>query len=413
MQLFLLEVKRVLKTRTTWILLLASLLLTMVLAYLPTTFHSYHWPNQNGQQIEIKGREVIQYKKDTGAQYSGPVTGEIVRKALEEYQSVMNEWGADEYSLPDDVYMTRIFPLQGIMHGLKEIFADPNTGLAPELMEIDPQELEEYYERCDSRLVSLMELEQKDYPSAQAFAAEAYSKAEKPYEFYPGYSSDAMDYQVLVSVMVLIFCCIICAPIFTSAYQTGEDDILRCTKYGRHRLAIVKIFSALSISLIMFAVCSMVYILISDALYGWETTETSIQMLYSITTLETGNIGDLQVRTALRTVLPLLASVSAVLLISAKSGNNAVSMALSILVCLLPNFLSGFLWNEPGRWILFSLPSSAFGMQTNMLESAVGFEFLHLGNLSFRPVSVMLLFCAIEIPLFIFLAIHTYSKNNR
>ena len=53
MQLFLLEVKRVLKTRTTWILLVASLLLTMVLAYLPTTFHSYHWPDQNDQQILI------------------------------------------------------------------------------------------------------------------------------------------------------------------------------------------------------------------------------------------------------------------------------------------------------------------------------------------------------------------------
>ena len=41
MQLFFLEVKRVLKTRSTWILLVASLLLTMVLAYLPTTFQIY------------------------------------------------------------------------------------------------------------------------------------------------------------------------------------------------------------------------------------------------------------------------------------------------------------------------------------------------------------------------------------
>ena len=414
MQLFLLEVKRVLKTRTTWILLLASLLLTMVLAYLPTTFHSYHWTEQNGQQIELKGREVIQYKKDTGAQYSGIVTAEKVRKALEEYQSCMKELSVDENltNLPDDVYMKRIFPLQGILHGLNEIFADPNTGMTTYLGKIDPMEVETYYNRCDSRLESLMKLEKKDYPSAQEYATVAYSQVEKPYEFYPGFHLDVMAYQILLSILLLIFSGIICAPIFTSDYQTGADDILRCTKYGRHRLAVVKIISSLSISLILFAVCSGTYILISDTLYGWETTKTSIQMLFSITTLEPGNIGELQVRTVLRSVLPLLATISAILFISAKSRNNAISMALSILVCTLPNFISGFLTSNLGGWILHAIPSCAFGIETNMMYSAVGFEFLHLGNLSFRPVSVMLLFCAIEIPLFIFFAIHAYSGNR-
>lgn len=62
MRMFLLEVKRVLKTRTTWILLILSLLLTLLLAYIPTTFHSYSWTEADGQNTDLKGMELIQYK---------------------------------------------------------------------------------------------------------------------------------------------------------------------------------------------------------------------------------------------------------------------------------------------------------------------------------------------------------------
>ena len=413
MRMFSLEVKRVLKTRTTWILLVLSLLLTLLLAYIPTTFHSYHWTEADGQKKALKGMELIQYKKDSAEQFSGDVTVEHVRQALEEYQRCLREYGVNEtYDLPRDVYVKRILPLEGILHGLPELFADSNTGLVPSLMDIAPQQVEEYYTRCNSRLDSLMSM-QMYHPSAQQNAEEAYSRVERPYILYPGYDSDALDYQILLSILVMIFCCVICAPIFTSDYQTGADDILRCTKYGSHHLAIVKILSALCISFVTFTICTAAYILISDTLFGWETTKTSLQMLYSIITLEPGNIGRLQVVTVLRSVLPLLATISLILFISTKARNNAVSMALSFLICMLPNFLSGFLTGNLGSWILYAIPSSAFGMQTNMLYSAVGFEFLHLGNLSFRPVDAMLFFCAIEIPLFISLAIHTYSKNQR
>lgn len=411
MRMFSLELKRVLKTRTTWILLVLSLLLTLLLAYIPTTFHSYSWTEADGQNTELKGMDLIQYKKDSAEQFSGDVTAENVGQALEEYQSCLREYGVNEtYDLPRDVYVKRILPLEGILHGLPELFADPNTGFAPSLMDIDPLQVEEYYARCDRRLDSVMKMEN---PSAQQNAKEAYSRVEKPYMLYPGYDSNALDYQILLSILVMIFCCVICAPIFTSDYQTGADDILRCTKHGRHHLAIIKILSALCISFVTFTICTAAYILISDTLFGWETTKTSLQMLYSITTLEPGNIGRLQVLTVLRSVLPLLAIISLILFISTKTRNNAISMALSLLICVLPNFLSGFLTGNLGSWILYAIPSSAFGMQTNMLYSAVGFEFLHLGSLSFRPVDAMLFFCAIEIPLFIFLAIHAYSKNQR
>lgn len=413
MRIFRLELKRVLKTRMTWILLIVSLLLTGVMAYLPITFHGYHWTESDGQEIEVRGLEFVKYTKESQKDYTGEVTPRKIRLALEEYQDCMQEYNATEtYDLPQEVYMKRIYPVLGILHGVKEIFADPNTGVAPSLIEIDPEQVENYYAGCNSRLISLMNMEQKNNPSAQKKAKELYNQVEKPYLFYPGYSTDAIDYQILLSILIVVFCAVIAAPIFTSDYQTGADDILRCTKFGRRHLAVAKIASALCISGLAFVICLALYILISDSLFGWETTKTSIQMLYSITTLAAVDIGQFQITTALLTVLPLLATISIILFISSNIRNNAVAMAISLLVCIAPNILSGFLTRNIGAWILYAFPSSAFGIQTNLMYSAVGFEFLHLGNMSFRPTEVMIFFSIIEIPVFILLTIHSYSKNR-
>lgn len=44
--------------------------------------------------------------------------------------------------------------------------------------------------------------------------------------------------------LLAILCAVIVAPVFSTEYQTGADDIIRCTKNGRMRLATVKIASA-------------------------------------------------------------------------------------------------------------------------------------------------------------------------
>ena len=67
-----------------------------------------------------------------------------------------------------------------------------------------------------------------------------YDQVKKPYEIYPGYNTDAMDYQMLLAYVLVLLCTVIAAPVFTSDYQTGADDILRCTKYGTVKLAITE-----------------------------------------------------------------------------------------------------------------------------------------------------------------------------
>ena len=121
-----------------------------------------------------------------------------------------------------------------------------------------------------------------------------YRRVEKPFAVYPGMSSTILDYQNIMGFLVLLFCVVIAAPVFSADYQSGADDILRCTRNGRARLGIAKVLTALFVSAAAFVICAVVHILVVNSLFGWECTKTSIQMLYSIVTLTDMNIGELQ-----------------------------------------------------------------------------------------------------------------------
>ena len=141
-----------------------------------------------------------------------------------------------------------------------------------------------------------MAMEQPDSPAAQRKAVEMYRNTKKPFEVYPGMTSAVMDYQNIMGFLVLLFCVVIAAPIFSADYQSGADDILRCTRHGRVSLGIAKMFAALFISGAAFVLCAAVHILVADSLFGWECTRTSIQMMYSIVTLADMNIVHLENR---------------------------------------------------------------------------------------------------------------------
>ena len=356
MRLLKLEMKRVLKTRLTVILLSFSLLLSFVLAWLPTTFSYNSCTDAEGNEILLKGLASIAYEKKLQADITGTVTPEKVKKAVEDYQACLNRYGVTlSYDLPEGVYEAEILPYAPLLHGIREAFADPDTGIAPTIMEIDPEKVSDYYAVCEERIVSLMKQEQKEHPAAQKKAAALYSKVERPYLFYPGYSTDAMDYQIILAFLIVLFGTVTAAPVFTSDYQTGADDIFRCTKYGKGNFAAVKLVSAFLICGVTYALCTAVYLLVSNSLWGWECTRTSMQMLYSTISLPNMSIGQLQLFVAVSGLLSLLAVISFTLFLSARMKNIAACVSTALLFCLLPVILYMVLPQEISIFTVFCL----------------------------------------------------------
>ncbi len=413
MRIFSLELKRVLKAKLTWILLGLAFLLSVLLAWLPTTYCYSDYTDEAGNEVNLIGLASIAHEKERQADAAGMVTPERVREAVETYQACLTSYGVTEsYDLPEGVYEREILPVVPLLHGVKEAFADPDTGMAPTIMEIDPEQIDDYYSVCEARTASLMAMEQPDSPGAQHKAVEMYQDIKKPFEVYPGMNSTVLDYQNIMGFLVLLFCVVIAAPVFSADYQSGADDILRCTRYGRAALGIAKLLAALLISGAAFVICAVAHILTADSLFGWECTRTSVQMMYSIVTLADMDIGGLQFFFAVAGLLSVLASVSFTLFLSARCKSTVSSLASALVFCIAPVVISMTAPEALGTWLCSILPASGTSIQASVLYAITDFRFLNLAGLPVWTPYAMIGACIIEIPLFAFLAVRAYSRGQ-
>lgn len=409
MRLFRLEVKRIMKSRRTLTLLAVSLFMSVIMAYLPISYESINRPGEDGKVIELDGLPAIQFKRDYYKKTAGNITPEKLAEALRTYQSCVKEYGTLD-DVPLNVYIENIMAIRPMLKGLREAFADPKTGIGAELMDIAPDEVEQhFYERCASHLNHVMNLEQKDYPTAGQFAAGRYADVDQPFYLYSGMSRDAFDYITLYILVLSILCVAIAAPAFANEYQTGSDSILRCTKYGHMKLAVTRILSACCIFIVIFILGMSIHLFILNLAFGTDCLETSFQMLFSVINLPNINLGQLQIILALAGLLSVLATVSCTLFLSARCRDSLTVLLISIVVLFLPIFAYGALGDT---WIGGVLPSAGIGMKNNFLYQLCDFNFLHVGEMSFWTPYVILVSAAVEIPLFLFFAVRSYCKHQ-
>lgn len=411
MRLFCLEVKRVLKSRRTLILLAVALILSVAMAYLPVAFESINRVNPDGSRTELDGIAAIEFKRDLYASVNGGVTPEKVSEALKTYQSLVNEYGPTEGdSFPLSVYIEQIVPIRPLLRGLPELYADPLTGIGADLMDIAPEDVvQNYYELCKTHLADVMRNEQRDHPAAQQQAMEQYAEVDTPFQIYPGLSRDAFDYIELYILVLTVLCVAIASPTFSGEYQTGSDSILRCTKNGRIRLAITKIAASFVIFIVSFAIGMTLHLLICNLSFGMDCLKSSMQMLFSIINLSNINLGQLQILIVLAGLLSILSCVSCTLFLSAKCRDSLTVLLISIAIVLIPFFAYAALGVN---WISALLPSAGIGMQNNFLYQLINFNYLHIGKMSFWTPYIILISAAVEVPIFLFLAIRSYCNHQ-
>ena len=407
------ELLRILRSRSTLMFLAAALILSAFMAYVPVTFVQYTY-EENSQEITIKGREALKIHKELRTSLAGEVTPEKIAAGLAAYQKNLNLYGSlfsDDF--PVNVMSTELGPYSAFTSKLREVMADSESGLAPDYLEITEQDALKFYERCRIHLTDLMNMEQKDNPAARQIAGEMYDKVQMPFYYYPGYNTDMAEYEAIFLFLLMFLCALITAPLFCCEYQTGADDILRSTKHGRWKLAAVKIFSTLVISLVTFAVCMTIFMIISNTLFGWECRQTSIQILFSASCLLGINLGQMQNLVMLAGLIALLSSVSFVLFLSSACRNTTISTGLAIAFCLAPSVFHMMIGGDFAAYLRILIPSGGLGGSNSFLYTLTFyFEFLKIGPFTVWTPWLLLIVPAAEIPVFLWLTVRTYCRRS-
>ena len=276
MRLYVLELKRLLKTRSVGILIIAALILSAVLSYLPVTYIQAYKTDKSGTIQVVTGIEAIKAKKADKKALHGEMTEAKIRETIADIKEVLKEYGSlERQNIPLDVYVKKVYSHLDIIAVLEQTIIPNGKNLYTlEYSEISEDDAKNVYTAYRENVQNL-----NKNPEVQKKINQMTKHIQIPLAYYSEFTTDQLDYYQIYLFLVMIFFMVIITPVFATEYQTGSDQILRCTKHGRFRLAITKIAVVFTLIFAVFAVGTTVFSIIMRILYGAEVFKNPLQML--------------------------------------------------------------------------------------------------------------------------------------
>lgn len=351
------EFLKILRKKSTLIVMAASLLVTALLFGLPILqFQTY---NQEGV---MKGFEGIEYKKEQAAKYSVPLTNEYITETIREVQQLFenpDNVGYDGYErfLIEGAYWDGIAPRENLLRMIADNYADPNVSVGYNtLPDLDISDGTDFYGARQVKIEKLlndssygMSEEQKTY------WRDMNSKVDEPFQYgyYEGWSIIITSFELLMFALLAV--CIVIAPVFSGEYQAGTDAVILSAKFGKSKLPAAKIIASYLFGVSAFTLHIVVALGLPLASFGFDGWNLPLQISnttipYPLTLLQ-ATIISLGV-----VYLVLFAMIGLTLLLSAKMKSPYLVLIVLVLVLFIPLFLSPNGITGVYNLILFLLP---------------------------------------------------------
>ena len=407
-----LEMKRLLRTRSTWILMAAALLVTLVLCCV-NIFGAYYYSYDGKSYHALDATEMREIVTESA---EGEWTSERIRDVFEQIDEVSaNRRGIAVEGETNDNYE---IVTGGNNSGAASIAGYTNTFLRsiPQVFdvymdEIRPDMAAQYYTQRKAYIEEVMTLNYG--PAAAEAALRLDENTTEPfyYEFGFGTGSDIASTLPVSLFAIAVVCSIICAPVFASDYSTGADDIQRCTRYGCKRLGRAKLLAAMTLSAALYIICTAVFVALTLAVYGDD--KTSAQLALDALVLIDIDMNGVLVLTLIAGFLSVLAMTAFTLWLSARMRSSVAVLAVALAVAMTPTFLVILLRESAlGDWLRLILPSGGLGLGTGMFVDIQIGEFLTVGSLAIWTPFAMLAAPVIETPVFALLARRAYTRHE-
>ncbi len=407
-----LEMKRLLRTRSTWILMAAALLVTLVLCCV-NIFGAYYYSYDGKSYHALDATEMREIVTESA---EGEWTSERIRDVFEQIDEVSaNRRGIAVEGETNDNYE---IVTGGNNSGAASIAGYTNTFLRsiPQVFdvymdEIRPDMAAQYYTQRKAYIEEVMTLNYG--PAAAEAALRLDENTTEPfyYEFGFGTGSDIASTLPVSLFAIAVVCSIICAPVFASDYSTGADDIQRCTRYGCKRLGRAKLLAAMTLSAALYIICTAVFVALTLAVYGDD--KTSAQLALDALVLIDIDMNGVLVLTLIAGFLSVLVMTAFTLWLSARMRSSVAVLAVALAVAMTPTFLVILLRESAlGDWLRLILPSGGLGLGTGMFVDIQIGEFLTIGSLAIWTPFAMLAAPVIETPVFALLARRAYTRHE-
>lgn len=413
-RLLLLEVKRIARVRSTQVLALIALILSIVMASLVVSFERYYYIDENGNEAHLNGIAAIRANRERFHNIEGALTPEKIREVFEIYHEVCAKYGTEPSDLPNNVYIERIIPIEPILYGIWQAYVDEETGVPIPMYTITPDMAADFYKKRTDRLSSFLSYKYENAPSVLGNALALNQTVKTPFNYTYGCTfRNVADYLTMYIFLLAMICAIITAPVFSGGYQSGADEILRCTKNGRWKLSLAKSLSSMLVAVTIYSICTFIFILITYTAIGWNRFDTSMQIAYSAISFAPLDVGDVNLLIILCGLLSLLAMICFTLFISAVFSKPSTSLTIALGTCSLPLILYIMGSNSTvATWIRLCLPSGGLGFSNSFFYELCDFNFLPFGSAYIWTPYIIPVASLVEIILFLLLTKRSYVKHE-
>lgn len=335
------EFLKILRKKSTLIVMVVSLLLTAFLFVLPIM--RYQTYNQYGV---IKGTEGIAYEKAQAEKYAVPLTEDYVTETIQDVQKLFenpDNIGTDgnEQFLIGDAYWNNIAPREKMLTLIAKAYSKPNEYVGYNSMpDLDVSNGADFYQAMESKRENILNApssnlsnDQKDYWRNMA------SNINMPlkYGYFEGWEIITTSFELLMFAILAI--CIVIAPVFSGEYQAGTDAVILSGKYGKTKLITAKILASLLFGTIAFVLHIIVACglpLIAFGIDGWNLPlqAAGLSIPYPFTFLQATliNVGVIY--------LVQLAMIGLTLLLSAKMKSPYLVLIVLVPILFIPLFLA-------------------------------------------------------------------------
>ncbi len=312
--------------------------------------------DENGNNY--KGQEAINLRKEQISQINGTLTNERITQEIKDLQElkenpdnlVVNSYGEEDFSRK--IYYEYLDNRLNLLTNINKVYAGYSSSYINEILNVDLENSEDFYNLRENAIKNSLN---QDYSGntytnqEKEYWLEKSSDVETPfeYDFYYGWSNTFNSYQMMIVTIIAV--CICLSSVFSGEYQSGADNIILTSKYGKTKLITAKIISSFLFATIVFVVYLIFAVGSVWIMFGVEGWNLPIQIMnilsvYPLTFLEAFlyNVG---ISYAI-----LLGMVGLTLFLSSKLKGSIAIFIIDIAIILIPSFFritSAFgIWNK-------------------------------------------------------------------
>lgn len=351
------EFLKIVRKKSTLIIMLVSLLVTSFLFGLPVLqFQTYH------QDGVLRGFDGIAYEKEQHKKLPVELTNEYVADSINEVKTLFENpdyVGYDGYErfLINDAYWNGIAPRENLLNMIASTYALPGQSVGyNSLADFDFSEHLSFYEAREKKIETLLNTPSRELSEEQkAYWRNMNNDVETPlqYGYHEGWKVILTAFELLMFAILAI--CMVIAPVFSGEYQAGTDAVILSGKYGKTKLINAKLIASMLFGLLTFTVHIVAAFGIPLAAFGIDGWNLPLQILgmtipYPFTMMQTVliNLGVIY--------LILLAMIGFTLLLSARMKTPYLVLVVIVPILFVPMFFSPNGTTGIYNLILFLLP---------------------------------------------------------